>query len=213
MRLLVSNQIEQVGQVWVLALSRGGTIPPVTLSQNEKNRFDEMSAYPKRQTEWLWGRACLKQLVSSVLNVNQTNFEILNRESGAPMLCSNGIERAEFVSLSHTKHFTAAALSVRAVGIDICELVDGPRMRTIASRVFIEDEAERIGAHDSDVTQSSVWAIKESALKLRQEGVFVPGTRSVVIESLHPLVLRDSTRQVSVFRMDGCVVAVATEAK
>jgi phosphopantetheinyl transferase len=203
--------VAQVGHVWVLVLERTQEMPQVVLGPQEQKMLDGMP-WPRRRNEWLWGRFGLKTLVQHVLNLPPESVQIIPLETGAPVLLEKGLRRAEFVSLSHTLHFTAAALSEHPVGIDVCEIKDGPRMVTLASKVFTGGEAEAIGAHRSAHHQAAAWAIKEAALKLRQGGVFVPGVKSIRIASLQPPILVDASRHIDTLWFEKAVVAVASEA-
>jgi phosphopantetheinyl transferase len=203
--------VAQVGHAWVLVLERVPGVPHVVLGPQEQKMLDDMP-WPRRRNEWLWGRFGLKMLVQQVLHLSPESTQIVPLESGAPVLLEKGLRRTEFVSLSHTQHFTAAALSEHPVGIDVCEMKDGPRMVTLASKVFSSGEAEAIGAHRSAHHQAAVWAIKEAALKLRQGGVFVPGVKSIRIASLDPPVLADASRHIHTVWFEKAVVAVASEA-
>ena len=54
-----------------------------------------------------------------------------------------------------------------------------------------------------------MWALKEAGLKLHGGGIFMPGLRSVRVESLEPARVADPSMQVALFRLPHAAVAVA----
>ena len=79
----------------------------------------------------------------------------------------------------------------------------------MARRIFDDGEAEACHAHASAETQAAVWALKEAGLKLHGGGIFMPGLRSVRVESLEPARVADPSMQVALFRLPHAAVAVA----
>ena len=122
----------------------------------------------------------------------------------------DGARRSDLhVSISHTRPCAVAGFSVAPVGVDACDDEDGPRLPRIASRVFDDGEAEACHAHTSPETQAAVWALKEASLKLHGGGIFMPGLRSVRVESLEPARVADPSMHVALYRLPHAAVAVA----
>ena len=188
-----------------------GVEPEVLLGERERAVFDELKKWPLRRSEWLAGRCVGKALLSRALGLEAGRVEILPKDSGAPALFVDGLERTDLVlNLTHTNAYAAAAVAPEPIGVDLCDLVDGRRLERIGRRVFSEGEVEACGAHRSTATQASVWAIKEAVLKLRIGGVFDPGARSVRVVSLEPPTVADGTRVV-LYRLPEAMLAMATE--
>jgi phosphopantetheinyl transferase (holo-ACP synthase) len=167
-------------------------------------------AWPPRRDEWVAGRAVAKAALFEAFALASWRVEILPAASGAPEVHVDGARRADLhVSISHTRHCVVAALSLGPVGVDACDDDDGPRLPRIARRVFDDGEAEACGAHTSPETQAAVWALKEASLKLRGGGIFMPGLRSMRVESLEPPRVADPSMHVALYRLPHAAVAVA----
>jgi len=166
--------------------------------------------YPLRAREWLAGRWAMKFLLKAVHGWTADQLEILPGSNDAPRLFLDGRPRDDFgLSISHTHAYAAAAVAPCPVGIDVCDLQDGPRIQKIAYRVFNEGEAERTGALETDERGAAVWALKEAALKLDQGGVFQPGARSIEVASLDPVALANPGLTVKAFRLPLAILALA----
>jgi len=123
----------------------------------------------------------------------------------------DGARRSDLhVSITHTRHCAVAAVSLAPVGVDACDDDDGPRLPRMAKRVFDDGEAEACDAHASAETQAAVWALKEAGLKLHGGGIFMPGLRSVRVESLEPARVADPSMRVALYRLPHAAVAVAS---
>ncbi len=73
-------------------------------------------------------------------------------------------------SLSHTRDLVAVAISTaRPVGVDIEQLVPGPRAEGLAARFFLPEEAGYVGAAGDSEAQADrftrLWVRKEAAIK------------------------------------------------
>ena len=170
----------------MLALSRGADEPKVILGPKENAILSEMP-WPLRRNEWLHGRLVAKELLNQGFGLNPLETEVLPAPSEAPEVwVQDRRHTALIINISHTKLYAVAAAASFPVGVDVCDNEDGKRLPRIARRVMSEGEAEECGAFQSEVTQASVWAIKEAVLKLRIGGVFSPGAQSVRVKSLAP---------------------------
>lgn len=198
---------------WVLALERSAVTPPLALSKREEAIRDEYTQYPHRLREWSWGRLALKTLAAKVLGLRPGDVEVLRRESGAPELHVGGKASPLFASLSHTRRYAVAAVSLTRVGVDVADDEDGARLPKIAKRVMSDGEAAACGAFRTVRHQAGVWAIKEAVLKLREGGVFDPGAKSVRVESLVRARVADQSAAVWLLRLPDGAVALAAEVK
>jgi phosphopantetheinyl transferase (holo-ACP synthase) len=168
-------------------------------------------AWPPRRDEWIAGRAVAKAALLEAFALASWRVEILPAASGAPEVHVDGARRADLhVSITHTRHCAVAAVSLAPVGVDACDDDDGPRLPRMAKRVFDDGEAEACDAHASAETQAAVWALKEAGLKLHGGGIFMPGLRSVRVESLEPARVADPSMRVALYRLPHAAVAVAS---
>lgn len=192
----------------VLAQPRSADEPEVVLGAREQALLAQMP-WPLRRGEWLAGRAAAKTLLAT-LGFAPERVEVLPLGTGAPGLHVDGTPHPTLtLSLSHTRRWAVAAVAVGPVGVDACDLADGPRLRRIAGRVFSPGEAERCGAHASPAHQAATWALKEAALKLTQGGVFDPGARSITIATLEPPSLAHPLARVALAHLPDAAVAIA----
>ncbi|MEK7728219.1 MAG: 4'-phosphopantetheinyl transferase superfamily protein [candidate division KSB1 bacterium] len=211
MLILTPHQSVEVFGAVVLAEPRVDHEISVELGPSEQRILNEMP-WPHRRREWLSGRHVAKTLLSNVLELPMSRIQVLPAESGAPLVFVDEARISDWVvNLSHTTQWVAAAVSRRAVGIDVCDVVDGQRIDRIASRVFSPGEVEACGGLPTFEEKAAVWAMKEAGLKLRIGGVFQPGARSIRVLSVNPPVVADQSMQMSVMRLPDAMVALAVE--
>jgi phosphopantetheinyl transferase (holo-ACP synthase) len=193
----------------LLAHERSGSVATPDLGPREAVLAARLAWLPRRD-EWIAGRTVAKAALLEAFALAAWRVEILPAASGAPEVHVDGARRADLhVSISHTRLCAVAAVSLAPVGVDACDDDDGPRLPRMAKRVFDDGEAEACHAHASPETQAAVWALKEAGLKLHGGGIFMPGLRSVRVESLEPPRVADPSTHVALFRLPHTAVAVA----
>lgn len=128
------------------------------LSDKEKAIFEKKS-HPKRRAEWLAGTIAAKNLLGD------RKVPILRKSTGQPYLEDSSFH----LSIAHSAGYAAAAISQRPVGIDL-ESVESrdPGWLQIA---FAPEEQKRFPKNDQVWT--SLWALKEAALKMLGVGLSV----------------------------------------
>lgn len=212
-RELQAGAVTRVFDAWVLAEAREAYEVAVHLGPQERAVLDEMP-WPLRRGEWLAGRRAAKRVLEAAFGWAPERTQILPLESGAPSVWVDGALNADVVlNLSHTKSWAAAAVSTGRVGIDVCDDRDGPRLARIAERVLNPGEAESSGALQSPQQGAAVWALKEAGLKLFIGGVFDPGARAIVVESLSPpRVKAPVPMRVALLRLPDAALAIARDA-
>jgi phosphopantetheinyl transferase len=160
---------------------------PLWLGPNEAAIYRAFP-YEPRAAEWLAGRRTAKALLRAVYDLAPEEVEILPEPTDAPMVHVDGQRRPDLrLSLSHTLTYAAAAIAEQPVGVDLCDLADGRRIRRIAQRVLSEGEAEATGALESEARGALVWALKEAGLKVDVGGIFTPGAKAIRVLSLDPV--------------------------
>lgn len=210
---LQPGAVTRVLDAWVLAEAREAYEVEVPLGPQERALLDDMP-WPLRRKEWLAGRRAAKRVLQAAFGWAPARTEVLPLESGAPSVWVDGALNADIVlNLSHTKSWAAAAVATGRVGIDVCDDLDGPRIARIAERVLNPGEAERCGALASPQNGAAVWALKEAGLKLFIGGVFDPGARVIVVESLTPARVKAPVpMRVALLRLPDAALAVARDA-
>ena len=95
------------------ALQRNSRFADRILTEREKRVFNQLPN-PKRKVEYLAGRFAAKEAFAKAAGcgIGKLGFhdiEILNGESGAPILSAAGYERHRiFVSITHSRAYAAA---------------------------------------------------------------------------------------------------------
>ena len=92
--------------------------------------------------------------------INIDPLDITKTENGKP------VHPSFFFSISHSKGICAAALSEKAVGIDIEEEIRGERVERIRKSILHPNEAP-------DTYTTALWTKKEAVFKLKGGKVFV----------------------------------------
>lgn len=169
-----------------LLLSPRGA-PRLPLHPREQQVADSLPA-GSRKEEWLDGRTAVKRLLAATHGIEPQEVAVLAYANGAPQLSGTP---PLAVSISHTRSWVAAAVATQPLGLDLCEVKDGPRVLRVRERAFSDEEFRRLAlVHPADFALA--WALKEAALKLTFGGVFTPGLRSVEVLSLRPPQLQGS---------------------
>ncbi len=211
--VLQPGAVTRVLDAWVLAEAREAHEVEVTLGAQERALLDDMP-WPNRRAEWLGGRRAAKRVLEAAFGWSHDRVQILPLESGAPSVWLDGAQRTDVVlNLSHTKSWVAATVASGRVGIDVCDDKDGPRIARIAERVLNDGEAEACGALASPQNGAAVWALKEAGLKLFIGGVFDPGARVIVVQSLSPARVKAPVpMRVELLRLPDAALAIARDA-
>lgn len=141
------------------------------------------------------GRALLARLVRQLTGEDPP--PILTEARGKPYFAHGDLH----FSISHTKGHVFCALADGPVGLDAEELSRRPSPR-LAQRILSPNELRQYGAAaDKDRALLTFWVLKEAAVKLTGEGL--RGYPNDTDFSLDDPRVRE---------MDGCLVAVMTEA-
>ncbi|CAL9598262.1 4'-phosphopantetheinyl transferase family protein [Streptomyces sp. enrichment culture] len=156
---------------------------------------------PWRQAEWAAGRILAKRLVAEVTGTPVPHVEILPRHDGSPMLSLPALR----ISLSHTAHHVAAAVSPTAVGVDVCEMSSAPSVRRAADHVLVPEERALVTQRPEHLV--AAWALKEAAVKAVRGTLFGEAPRRVRIRGLTPPAL-DGGRRALVGRAGTAIVAL-----
>jgi phosphopantetheinyl transferase len=134
-------------------------------------------------------------------------FELLPQEEGPPLLLYEGKPlQGGRLSVSHTASYVGVAFAPFAVGLDICDEADAPRIARIAHRAFLDDEAALC---ESPQHFAALWALKEAALKMQGGGVFRPGLSSVRVARLFPPTLAFPRVELRLHVLEEAFVALA----
>jgi 4'-phosphopantetheinyl transferase EntD len=143
---------------------------------------------PRRQAEWAAGRVLAKRLVAEVTGVPAGEVEILPRDDGSPRVSVPGLQ----ISLSHTAHHVAAAVTPAAVGVDVCETSSAASVRRAADHVLVPEERSVVMGRPEHLVAG--WALKEAAVKADRGSLFGEAPRRVRILGLTPPVLDGGRR-------------------
>ncbi len=147
------------------------------LSAREWERFEGLH-FPRRRREWLLGRYAAKALLSRVeadlTDRPWSTIEILNEESGAPVVLVNGQPREGTLSISHRAGlaFVAWKPDGRELGVDIERIEE--RRQVFEEDYFTAVEREALSRSPVDLRTLAVtllWSLKESALKALHKGL------------------------------------------
>lgn len=133
-------------------------------SESEHGRYFQLSA--QRQIEYLQSRCLLRHALSKQFDLPFEHWHLLERPDHSPMFVNDGLEL--FISLSHSKHYLACAISASPIGIDIDEPRAIPKLDKIVNRVFTpKQQAELIAANtaDREALFLSFWSQKEAVFK------------------------------------------------
>lgn len=115
-----------------------------------------------RRNEWILARVAAKKLAIQLGLCTEPGECVIPTRGVVPDLRIRGVVSALHLSISHSAHLAAAAISAGPVGIDIQvrRPVD-PRSR----RFFLRDDEEAsLGSEDPDELLE-LWSAKEAALK------------------------------------------------
>lgn len=113
-------------------------------------------------------RTLLRFLTAGLSGTSPDTVQIFKDSAGRPWVCSQGHERRQYASLSHSRHLVAAAVDVyRPIGIDI-EFDRVERNYTaIANRIFTEQIARLI---KSATDFYRCWCLYEAWIKAGGSG-------------------------------------------
>lgn len=122
--------------------------------------------------------------------------------------------RGVAISISHGRHRAVAVVArAAAIGVDLCELARGPRLRALAARAFTAAERALIG---DDRAAAALWAAREAGLKvlglgLVDGGVFEPaGGCAIELATLAPpRYARPARLALQLVEHDAAIVALA----
>lgn len=144
------------------------------LGEREREQHGRLRA-PARRSAWRLGRWVAKLAVGHVLDLPPGAVEILAAPDGAPEAWSGEEHLPVELSLSHRAGLALAAAGPpgAALGCD-AELVE-PRSRAFLHEWFVPEELaalERVApGRPGDVGANALWTAKESASKVRREGL------------------------------------------
>ena len=99
-------------------------------------------------------------------------YDIAEEENGKPYIILKTGE-IQYISISHSMNYAAAAVADSPIGIDVEEKSD--KDFRVTKRVFSEPEKERVFSSDCpDDEFRKIWTEKEAYLKCTGEGITVP---------------------------------------
>jgi 4'-phosphopantetheinyl transferase len=128
----------------------------------------------KRRGDWRLGRWAAKAAVAAWLGVDRARIEVLAAPDGVPEAWLDGRPAPVSLSLSHRAGRALAAVTglPATVGCDL-EVVE-PRSGPFVREWLTAGEQAVLAGLDvpaRDVAANAMWAAKESAAKLRREGL------------------------------------------
>lgn len=171
----------------------GGLQPELWLSPRERDQYRQFK-FPKRQSEWLLGRAAAKHLLlhsrPEFSSLSPQTVSISNEPEGAPYFLLDGGERlAGCISISHNRKSALCGLSFDEelqVGVDL-EWIE-PRFPGMAEDFFSAGEMKRLRdcpAGEQDLPVTILWSAKEALLKALRKGLRLD-TRQVEVTNAWP---------------------------
>lgn len=185
---------------------------PAFLSSAERTLFATMDA-PKRQREWLAGRAAAR---SALRAVGGGGASVLREPEGAPRLQGPGADRLE-VAITHGRdHAAAVAAPISGaypfLGIDWVDVEDQVRLKRIAHRVLSPDEQRRCA--EDPVALQIAWGAREAVAKATRTGMFafaLHGVRLAAVDRSEGWAELDLPGTLARFwvRPEGSVIVVA----
>lgn len=157
----------------------GGLAPEIWLSSQELEPYHQFR-FPKRQREWLLGRAAAKYLLlhsrPEFARLSMQAVSLCNEPEGAPYFLLEGGERlAGCISISHNRTAALCGLLLDdnlQVGVDL-EWIE-PRFPGMAEDFFSVGEMKRLRACPpaaQDLLITIVWSAKEAMLKALRKGL------------------------------------------
>ncbi|WP_372964875.1 4'-phosphopantetheinyl transferase superfamily protein [Marinobacter sp.] len=144
--------------------SRDRADPPEWFTAFEARTLAQLEG-PRRR-EYLSSRWLIRQSLSKVSGEAPENCQPVD---GRPI--ASLIPEGWHLSLSHTRGFTAVAISRKPLGIDIESRQRKPNWQSVAKRWFTPVEQEWLLNTNSPVDFLKVWTLKEAWLKATQRGI------------------------------------------
>lgn len=142
------------------------------LSSTEQQRYQEIKL-PRRRSEFLLGRAMLRQQLSSRYGTSPQNWPIEPNNNGKPKLIDGSI-RPDF-SISHSKGLVACAITTHGpLGLDIEQINPNRNIKTLAARIFNTAERAWFDHPDTAIRTArfyQLWTLKEAWAKATETGV------------------------------------------
>jgi NAD(P)-dependent dehydrogenase (short-subunit alcohol dehydrogenase family)/phosphopantetheinyl transferase len=134
---------------------------------------------PQRQADRALGRVAAKRALSLLTGTTVAGFEVLNEESGRPVVRALGGGEAPKLSISHRAGEAVAMASADGhPGIDLEVVTERPA--SFAATWFRAEERELTGSDPR--LESQVWAIKEAVLKSLGTGMRLSPLDVVVVQ-------------------------------
>lgn|GEM_PF-3886271 len=203
----ITKVLGKIGRVvWAAASqedassSRLGSTAPCSTSQVARRRLEHLA-----------GRLAARRALLA-LGFDPSRTQIIRDLDGGPKL--RGEAEALAISITHSAGLAYAAVGcVRSLGIDLCCLEAGQRLRLVADR-FLRRERHLLG---SPYEHAACWALKEAGLKalrlgLLEGGIFDERHRIEVL-SLDPPRIRPPWLRVRIIRTHLGPLAIAWQLK
>lgn len=135
------------------------------LSEDEKNKAFEF-AFQKHRRRYIIGRYCLREILSSYLNIHSSKIEFVYNKYGKPFLKKRELE----FNLSHSKDQAILAIHKNApVGIDIEYTNLDLDFINIAQEILSEHEHQQFLSINNNSLQKNAfyqaWTCKEALTK------------------------------------------------
>lgn len=166
---------ERNEELWLKTLSH------VVLGAAERKQFLEMSGSTSRRTEWLFGRAAVKEAVRRFLRDryqarwSDADIQIWADDSGKPHALGAWGDYLPVkldIAIAHTAQFIVALAAANArIGVDV-ESVGRDLSAEFTTGVFTPDELE-LAARASNPSQAVIrfWCAKEAVSKALGTGI------------------------------------------
>ena len=159
------------------------------MSESELARFADMRS-DNRKAQYVAGHWLTRVLLARAFGREPAQWRLLERRSLPPQV--EGLLDSIGVSITHTKHWIAAAAANVAIGID---LEQRPRILDAGIESLLRNSDEAEGTLDADALLQR-WVAKEAWIK-RNSGSALPA-------QLRQLHLRAAAREHADVRIDSC---------
>ncbi len=162
----------QAVHIWSIPLAFDSQFDASCLSSDEKKRADTLIIPQKRQL-FIAGRCCLRNLLSTYLDIAPKAIQLTYDLHGKPSLQSN--QKRLYFNVSHSNNLMLVALTLNhSIGIDI-ELKRPLDDMNLIARDILSDNERRVfqtktNKHDWFFR---IWTLKESYLKAIGTGLSI----------------------------------------